>query len=102
MKLDYFLVSTLVEREVCTIAEECFTVPSGYQRLNRGRGMVDEEEELLQLAIRQSLMDQEGRRDGGEGDGAEQVSGFPLVPRLPSLRSLAVRSLGMRLSWKYC
>ena len=52
---------------MCTISEECFTVPSLYRRLSRGRGgIVDEEEQLLQLAIRQSLLDQGG---GGEGDG---------------------------------
>ena len=54
--------------EVCSISHECFVIPPGYKRLgmNRGRALVDEEEELLQLAIQQSLMDQ--------GGGAEQVS----------------------------
>lgn len=40
-------------------------MPPGYRRLRRGRGAADEEEELLQLAIQQSLMDQEG--GGGLG-----------------------------------
>ena len=56
----YNLHSATVETEVCTISEECFAVPPGYRRIHRGRGMVDEEEELLQLAIRQSLMEQAG------------------------------------------
>ena len=52
---------------MCTISEECFTIPSLYRRLSHGRGgIADEEEQLLQLAIRQSLLDQGG---GGEGDG---------------------------------
>ena len=53
--------SKTVKKEVCVISDECFKVPDGYRRLNRGgHGMVNEEEELLQLAIKQSLMDQEG------------------------------------------
>ena len=49
-------------KEVCQISDDCFTVPSGYRKLNQlgGRGMIDEEEELLQLAIRQSLLEQSG------------------------------------------
>ncbi len=51
--------------EVCTIAEECFQVPPTYRRLNTGSySVADEEEELMQLAIRQSLLDQE--EDGPE------------------------------------
>ena len=54
--------------EVCSISQESFVIPPGYKRLglNRGRALVDEEEELLQLAIQQSLLEQ--------GGGAEQVS----------------------------
>ncbi len=67
-----------METEICTISEECFAVPAGYRQLRRGRGMVDEEEELLQLAIQQSLMDQEGDGALGApsevGDVAEAVS----------------------------
>ena len=49
-------------KEVCQISDDCFAVPSGYRKLNQlgGRGMIDEEEELLQLAIRQSLLEQSG------------------------------------------
>ena len=49
-------------KEVCQISDDCFTVPGGYRKLNQlgGRGMIDEEEELLQLAIRQSLLEQSG------------------------------------------
>ena len=47
--------------ELCTISEECFRVPPTYRSLNIGSySMAKEEEELLQLAIRQSLLDQEG------------------------------------------
>ena len=47
------------EVEQCHISDDCFTVPSGYRRLHTGgRGMVDQEEELLQMAIQQSLAEQ--------------------------------------------
>ena len=43
--------------EICTISDECFAIPPGYRELyGGGRGTVDQEEELLQMAIRQSLM----------------------------------------------
>jgi hypothetical protein len=46
--------------EVCSIADECFAIPSGYRQLQGGgRGTVDQEEELLQMAIQQSLMEQQ-------------------------------------------
>ena len=47
---------------MCQISDDCFAVPGGYRKLNQlgGRGMIDEEEELLQLAIRQSLLEQSG------------------------------------------
>ncbi|XP_064391517.1 ankyrin repeat domain-containing protein 13B-like isoform X2 [Halichondria panicea] len=61
--------STVQTQEVCTISEECFQVPPTYRRLNTGSySMANEEEELLQLAIRQSLLEQ------GEGDPEEQLS----------------------------
>lgn len=52
----------MVWKEVCEISDDCFKVPAGYRKLNQlgGRGLVDEEEELLQLAIRQSLLEQSG------------------------------------------
>ena len=62
-------------KEVSEISDDCFVLPAGYRKLNQlgGRGMIDEEEELLQLAIRQSLLEQSGgggkvreRREGGE------------------------------------
>ncbi len=73
------------EVEVCTISDECFAVPSGYQELyGGGRGTVDQEEELLQMAIQQSLMTnsqpQQLQLEGGEeeedesqGKGKEEV-----------------------------
>ena len=46
--------------EKCEISDDCFALPAGYRKLHTGgRGMVDQEEELLQMAIQQSLMDQE-------------------------------------------
>ena len=45
---------------MCTISDECFAVPGGYRRLyGGGRGTVDQEEELLQMAIQQSLREQQ-------------------------------------------
>ena len=63
--------------EVCTISEECFAVPVEYHRMTRGQhAMADEEEELLQLAIQQSLIEQggEGGREGG-GEGGREGGG---------------------------
>ena len=58
-------------REVCQINEEVFTVPTSYRELNKFSGnMADQEEEMLQLAIRQSLMEQ----TGGIGTHKEDVS----------------------------
>ena len=55
-----FVIILFREVEKCEISEDCFMVPAGYRRLHSGgRGMVDQEEELLQMAIQQSLMDQE-------------------------------------------
>lgn len=53
--------------EVCSIAEECFAVPAGYQQLHGGgRGTVDQEEELLQMAIQQSLLGAPQESGAGE------------------------------------
>ena len=45
----------------CLISDSCFEIPPSYERLNRvGSGLVGyNEEELLQMAIEQSLLDQE-------------------------------------------
>lgn len=73
-----------MEQEVCTISEECFSVPARYRIVTRGRGgIVDEEEQLLQLAIRQSLLDQGG---GGEGGGEVRKGERPLVVEGPVRR----------------
>ena len=68
-------------KEVCQISDECFTVPGGYRKLNQlgGRGMIDEEEELLQLAIRQSLLEQ----SGGGGNVSVCVCQFSPVNLVP-------------------
>lgn len=48
------------EVEQCNINDDCFAVPSGYRQLHGGgRGTVDQEEELLQMAIQQSLLEQD-------------------------------------------
>lgn len=69
-------------KEVCQISDDCFTIPGGYRKLNQlgGRGMIDEEEELLQLAIRQSLLEQSG---GGGNVSTRQVLFSPvdLIPQ---------------------
>lgn len=65
--------------EVCTISEDCFTVPLGYHHMARGGryAMANEEEELLQLAIQQSLLEQgvEGEAKGGTVDRGSNVGG---------------------------
>lgn len=50
----------IINREICKISNEAFEVPERYRTHHQWRGgtLADEEEELLQLAIRQSLMDQ--------------------------------------------
>ena len=63
------------------ISDECFAVPVSYRRLTRGRqAMADEEEELLQLAIQQSLLEggvgrgereERGRRESADSTGQE-------------------------------
>ena len=59
---------------MCTISEECFAVPAGYRRLTRGRqAMADEEEELLQLAIQQSLLEGGAGREEREEESRESA-----------------------------
>lgn len=49
----------LVEQEVCLISDDAFKPPENYLLTREGqRNMADQEEELVQLAIRQSLMEQ--------------------------------------------
>ena len=45
-------------KENCVISDACFEVPEGYNRLNRGRAQPYDDDELLQLAIEQSLLEQ--------------------------------------------
>ena len=59
----------LVKEEVCIINDEAFKPPEGYLHTKEGqRNMADQEEELVQLAIRQSLMEEQARlaRAGNE------------------------------------
>lgn len=42
----------------CVISDACFEVPQGYRQLNRGRAQPYDDDELLQLAIEQSLLEQ--------------------------------------------
>ena len=52
----------LVKEEVCIIHDEAFKPPEGYLHTKEGqRTMADQEEELVQLAIRQSLMEEQAR-----------------------------------------
>ncbi len=63
---------------MCTISDECFEVPPGYRKLVRGgRGMADQEEELLQMAIQQSLLEQER---GGTNEEVEEVEVCMFIP----------------------
>lgn len=70
---------------MCQISDDCFAVPSGYRKLNQlgGRGMIDEEEELLQLAIRQSLLEQSG--------GGGRVSMFSPASKIVGLGHIFIR-----------
>lgn len=66
-----FQVGTSQDVEICTISDECFAIPPGYRQLyGGGRGTVDQEEELLQMAIQQSLMSSQSQQlqleDGGD------------------------------------
>ena len=42
----------------CVISDACFEVPEGYRKLSRGRAQPYDDDELLQLAIEQSLLEQ--------------------------------------------
>jgi len=53
----------------CEISDECFKIPSDYQRVQNNMIGQNEEEELLQLAIQQSLLMQEQQ---SKGEGLEQ------------------------------
>ena len=57
-------------KEVCIISDEAFTRPTGYRVRGGGGGdgLAEQEEEILQMAIRQSLMEQ-----GQSQDKEEQV-----------------------------
>ena len=67
-------------QEVCVIDDECFQAPSGYRQLGRAglqlmgtEDVFDDEEQMLQYAIRQSLQSQAGQPQTRRGDGREQV-----------------------------
>ena len=45
-------------KKKCIISDACFEVPEEYRRLNRGRAQPYDDDELLQLAIEQSLLEQ--------------------------------------------
>lgn len=53
-------------RLTCLLDDVCFDVPSGYVKLGpevRAQYSVDEEDDLLQIAIQQSLLDSGGDRE---------------------------------------
>ena len=56
----FFPLPTEKTKDVCEINDEAFVYPTGYYVNSQygGTGIANEEEELLQLAIRQSLIDQ--------------------------------------------
>lgn len=67
------------KREVCQISEEAFDVPASYRQLNKWSGtMADQEEEMLQLAIRQSLMEQTGGTITQEKDVSFEIEHFEI------------------------
>ena len=68
------------EVELCNISDECFAIPPGYRKLyGSGRGSADQEEELLQMAIQQSLMTTDSQtqqlelEDSSKGHDGEEV-----------------------------
>lgn len=52
---------------VCHISDDCFKVPSDFRRIQNNMIGQNEEEELLQLAIQQSLLMQQGNKGEGLG-----------------------------------
>ena len=53
---------------VCKISDDCFKVPSDFRRIQNNMIGQNEEEELLQLAIQQSLLMQQGSTGEGLGE----------------------------------
>ena len=52
--------STLEVKEVCVVSDDCFAIPVGYHDIARGYSqLASDEDDQLQQAIRQSLLDQE-------------------------------------------
>lgn len=102
-----FCRSSSSSLEVCTISNECFAVPSGYHRLSEGRhALADEEEELMQLAIQQSLMQQQQLGEGsttsdgtlgprrGEELRLDTVGGREEITLAEALRDSAILAAG--------
>jgi len=84
--------------EQCHISDECFAVPSGYRRLHTGgRGMVDQEEELLQMAIQQSLAGQDT-----QGEGLALANGDTVKNKEDEVGKVCKRWLGKQFGkeWK--
>ena len=76
------------EVEECQIDDECFAIPAGYRRLQgSGRGTVDQEEELLQMAIQQSLLEQSPTAGEGEGEEVGKLTNIQTRITLLSLSS---------------
>ena len=63
----------------CEISDECFKVPSDYRRVQNNMIGQNEEEELLQLAIQQSLLmqEQQSKEEGLEQPPKESRSTQP-------------------------
>ena len=53
---------------VCKISDDCFKVPSDFRRIQNNMIGQNEEEELLQLAIQQSLLMQQSSTGEGLGE----------------------------------
>ena len=53
---------------MCQISDDCFKVPSDFRRIQNNMIGQNEEEELLQLAIQQSLLMQQGNVGEGLGE----------------------------------
>ena len=62
---------------VCQISDDCFKVPSDFRRIQNNMIGQNEEEELLQLAIQQSLLMQQGNVGEGLGEPPPAVEPKP-------------------------
>ena len=52
-------------KEVCTVSDEAFKLPEGYHQVTRSQRNYVDEDEIMQIAIQQSLEEQGGSEQRG-------------------------------------